>query len=242
MNNIMLIKCYFFGGIVFVFFVVVLVVCNGKDDNKESVVKDLNLGIDKIMIVFILDVLKLDVMVDVVKLMVFGLFLEMLIGKVDVLVIIVEYMLMICLYCVCFQKDIFLVIKIKYVDIGKVCYILCEFLFDLVVVVVIMLVCCVLLEQYFFFVDVFFQQQMSWVVVDDKCVLLMQMFKFVGFIQESFNVCLMNQKFLDDVNVVCEKGVKDFGVNVMLIFFVNGVCYVGEMMVDQMLVIIDSKF
>ncbi len=96
-------------------------------------------------------------------------------------------------------------------------------------------------EQYFPFVDVLFQQQMSWATADDKRASLMQMSKLAGFTQESFNACLTNQKLLDDVNAVRERAAKEFGVNATPTFFVNGARYAGEMTVDQMSAIIDSK-
>ncbi|MET3615088.1 protein-disulfide isomerase [Rhizobium aquaticum] len=241
MNNLMLTKRHLLGGIALASSAAVLAACNGKDDNKESAAKDANPGIDNTKTASTSDVPKSDGSVDVAKLMAPGALPEMSIGKADAPVTIVEYMSMTCPHCARFQKDTFPGIKTKYVDTGKVRYILREFPLDPVAAAAIMLARCAPPEQYFPFVDVLFQQQMSWAAADDKRASLMQMSKLAGFTQESFNACLTNQKLLDDVNAVREKGAKDFGVNATPTFFVNGARYAGEMTVDQMSAIIDSK-
>ena len=179
--------------------------------------------------------------VDVEKLMEAGPLPEMSIGNKDAKVTIIEYMSMTCPHCARFQHDTFPGIKQKYVDTGKVRYILREFPLDPVAAAAIMLARCAPAEQYFPFVDVMFAQQQSWATADDKKSALLQMSKLAGFTQETFNACLTNQKLLDDVNAVREKAGKEYGVNATPTFFVNGSRYAGEMTVDQMSAIIDSK-
>ncbi|HZG29822.1 MAG TPA: DsbA family protein [Ensifer sp.] len=244
MNNLMLTKRHLLGGIALASSAAVLAACNGKDENKESAAKDANPGIDNTKTASTTPDAKVpdsEGSVDVAKLMAPGPLPEMSEGKADAPVTIVEYMSMTCPHCARFQKDTFPAIKTKYIDTGKVRYILREFPLDPVAAAAIMLARCAPADQYFPFVDVLFQQQMSWATADDKRASLMQMAKLAGFTQESFNACLTNQKLLDDVNAVREKAAKEFGVNATPTFFVNGARYAGEMTVDQMSAIIDSK-
>jgi protein-disulfide isomerase len=63
--------------------------------------------------------------------------------------------------------------------------------------------------------------------------------KLAGFTQESFEACLTNQKLLDDINSVRERGASEFGVDATPTFFINGKKYSGAMSVEQMSAIID---
>lgn len=179
--------------------------------------------------------------IDVEKLMEKGPLSEESIGKADAPVTIVEYMSMTCPHCARFDVNTFPGIKKKYIDTGKVRYILREFPLDPLAAAVIMLARCAPKGEYFSFVNVMFEQQMSWATAQDKKAALLQMSKLAGFTQESFNSCLTNQKLLDDVNAVRERAAKEYGVNATPTFFVNGEKYSGEMSVDEMSAIIDSK-
>jgi protein-disulfide isomerase len=62
---------------------------------------------------------------------------------------------------------------------------------------------------------------------------LLQIARLAGFTQESFEACLTNQKLLDDINAVRERGAAEFGVNVHPTFFINGKKYAGALTVDR---------
>lgn len=196
------------------------------------------------MVVFgvVVNVLVFVQLVDIDELMKLGLFGDKIFGEENVLVMIVEYVFMICGYCVNFYKGIYKDLKKDYIEIGKVCFIFCEFLLDLVVLVVFMLVCCVLVDKYFEIVDIMFEQQCSWVFFDNLYNLLFDFFKQIGFIQELFEECLINQGLFDVVMVVRECGVDVFGVNLMLIFFINGEKVMGVLLIDEMGKFIDVYF
>ena len=178
--------------------------------------------------------------VDMAKVLQPGPLPEMSIGDEKAPVTIVEYMSMTCPHCARFQHDTFPGIKQKYVDTGKVRYILREFPLDPVAAAAIMLARCAPAEQYFPFVDVMFAQQQSWATADDKKAALLQMSKLAGFTQESFTACLTNQKLLDDVLKVRETGGTEFGVSSTPTFFINGQRYAGGMSVAEMSAIIDA--
>ena len=89
-------------------------------------------------------------------------------------------------------------------------------------------------------VDVLFKQQKHWAGVENAKAALLQISKLAGFSQESFEACLTDQKLLDDVRAVRERGSKDFGVDSTPTFFINGDRYPGAMSIDEMSAIIDS--
>ncbi|MGH6808661.1 MAG: DsbA family protein [Ensifer adhaerens] len=179
--------------------------------------------------------------VDMAKLLEPGALPEMAIGDANAPVTIVEYMSMTCPHCAAFHNNTFEAIKTKYIHSGKVRFILREFPFDPRAAAAFMLARCAPEGQYFPMVSMLFKQQQQWAAAQNGRDALLQMSKLAGFTQESFESCLTNQKLLDDVNAVMQKGAKDFGVQSTPTFFVNGEHYSGDMSVDVMSALIDSK-
>ena len=86
---------------------------------------------------------------------------EMALGKEDAPVKIVEYMSMTCSHCANFHTKTFDAIKEKYVDTGKVYFVIREFPFDPRAAAAFMLARCAPKEQYFPFVSMLFKQQQA---------------------------------------------------------------------------------
>ncbi|MDX3925500.1 MAG: DsbA family protein [Shinella sp.] len=165
---------------------------------------------------------------------------EMALGEASAPVTIVEYMSMTCPHCADFHNNTFEAIKTKYVDSGKVRFIVREFPFDPRAAAAFMLARCAPEGQYFPMVSMLFKQQQTWAAAQDGREALLQMSKLAGFTQESFEACLTNQKLLDDVNTVRERGAREFGVAATPTFLINGKRYSGDMSVDTMSALIDS--
>lgn len=179
--------------------------------------------------------------VDMAKVLEPGPLPEMAIGEANAPVTIVEYMSMTCPHCAKFHNETFDAIKAKYVDSGQVRFILREFPFDPRAAAAFMLARCAPPEQYFPMVSMLFKQQEQWAAAENGREALLQMSKLAGFTQQSFEACLTNQKLLDDVNAVRERGAKEFGIAATPTFIVNGQRYSGEMSVAVMSALIDSK-
>ncbi|MDX0423365.1 DsbA family protein [Sinorhizobium medicae] len=179
--------------------------------------------------------------VDAAKLLEPGALPEMALGEASAPVTIVEYMSMTCPHCANFHNDTFDAIKTKYVDSGKVRFIVREFPFDPRAAAAFMLARCAPEGQYFPMISMLFKQQEQWAAAQNGRDALLQLSKLAGFTQESFEACLTNQKLLDDVNAVMQRGAKEFGVKSTPTFFVNGAHYSGDMSVDVMSALIDSK-
>jgi protein-disulfide isomerase len=95
-------------------------------------------------------------------------------------------------------------------------------------------------DKYFPMVDVLFQQQESWAAAKSAREALLQIAKLAGFSQASFESCLTDQKLLNDLRAVKDRGAKEFGVDSTPTFFINGKTYKGAMTVEQMSAIIDG--
>lgn len=176
--------------------------------------------------------------VDVKKLMAPEALPDMSMGKSTAPVTVVEYASMTCPHCAEFDVVTFPAFKKKYIDTGKVYYILREFPFDPRAEAGFMLARCSK-DKYFAMVDLLFHQQDNWAAANDAKSALLQLSKLAGFTQESFTACLTNQKLLDQIRSVKNRAEKEFGVDATPTFFINGKKYPGAMSIDEMSAIID---
>lgn len=186
--------------------------------------------------------------VDMAEVMKAGALPEMALGEANAPVTIVEYMSTTCPHCAAFHNNTFDAIKTKYVDSGKVRFVMREFPFDPRAAAAFMLARCKPqnpaelsdASQYFPMISMLMKQQETWAAAQDGREALLQMSKLAGFTQESFQACLTNQKLLDDVLKVRETGGKEFGVDSTPTFFINGQRYGGSMSVAEMSALIDA--
>jgi protein-disulfide isomerase len=176
--------------------------------------------------------------VDVAKLMQPGPLPDMQLGKDDAPVTIVEYASMTCPHCAHFDITTLPELKKKYIDAGKARLILREFPFDPRAEAGFMLARCSK-DKYFAMVDVLFHQQDNWARANDAKTALLQLSKLAGFTQESFEACLTDQKLLDQIRAVKNRGEKDFGVDATPTFFINGKKYPGALSIEEISAIID---
>lgn len=177
--------------------------------------------------------------VDMAKVLEPGPLKDMALGEETAPVTIVEYMSMTCPHCAEFHEKNFKPLKEKYVDTGKVRFILREFPFDPRAAAAIMLARCAPEPQFFPMVDVLFKQQRTWATAPDGREALLQIARLAGFTQETFEACLTNQKLLDDVNTVRTKAADQFGIQSTPTFIINGKRYPGNMSIETMSAIID---
>ena len=177
--------------------------------------------------------------VDMAKLLEEGSLTDKVLGEADAPITIVEYASMTCGHCANFHRNTLPAIKENYIDTGKARLVLREFPFDPRAEAGFMLARCAD-DKYFAMVDVLFQQHQSWVSVENAREALLQIARLAGFSQESFEACLTDQKLLEDVRAVRNRGAKDFGVDSTPTFFINGNMYKGALTVAEMSAIIDS--
>ncbi|WP_313615925.1 DsbA family protein [Agrobacterium sp.] len=178
--------------------------------------------------------------VDMAEVMKPGSLPDKALGDANAPVKIVEYMSMTCPHCANFHNNTFDKIKEKYIDSGKVYFVIREFPFDPRAAAAFMLARCAPENQYYPFVSMLFKQQQTWATAQDARAALLQMSKLAGFSQESFEACLTNQELLDDVNATMQRGATDFGVNSTPTFIINGKKYAGDMSLETMSTLIDS--
>jgi protein-disulfide isomerase len=154
-------------------------------------------------------------------------------GKADAPVTIVEYASLTCGHCAHFHNDVYPALKSKYIDAGKVRYVLRDFPLDPLAAAGAMLARCAGDDKRDAVVDLLFAQQAKW-LVDKPLDALRGLLKQAGFTQESFDACLKNQTLYDAVLKARETAGKDFGINSTPTFFINGKTYRGAMTVAEL--------
>ncbi len=166
---------------------------------------------------------------------------EHVMGDPKAPVTIVEYASLTCSHCAPYHGEVFPIIKEKYIDTGKVRYIFREFPLDAVSAAAFMLVRCSPEENFFDMTSSMFSQQRSWAFTDDPYSSLIKLAKQFGFNKGTFDACISNQKILDDITAIRERGHKEFGVSGTPTFFIEGERHVGAMSAEEMSTMIDSK-
>jgi len=171
--------------------------------------------------------------VDVKELMVPGPLGEQALGDPKAPVTVVEYVSMTCPHCARVHKTTFRALKSKYIDTGRVYFVLREFPLDPLALAAIMLARCASPEKFFPAVDVMFELQDNWAFVDDPGTALSKVLQPMGFTNDSIKACLNDKKILDGVNWVRDRAEKKFGIEGTPTFFFNGQKEVGELSIED---------
>jgi protein-disulfide isomerase len=159
---------------------------------------------------------------------------DVVLGSPDAKVTIIEYASLTCTHCAHFHETTYPTLKSKYIDTGKVKFILREFPLDPLATAGFMLARCAGKDKYYPMVDLLFDKQANWAFTDKPLDALLQLAKQAGFTQESFEACLKDQKTYDAVNWVKDRGAEKFGVNATPTFFINGKAENGAFTVERL--------
>jgi protein-disulfide isomerase len=148
---------------------------------------------------------------------------ELVLGQGDAPITVVEYASMTCGHCANFHNKVFQALKDKYIDAGKVRFIIREFPLDNLAAAAAMLARCSGEGKTLPLISVLFAKQEEWAFVrGDPKPELFKFAKQAGFTQESFEKCLTDQKLLDDIVAIRTTASDKFGVNATPTFFING--------------------
>ncbi len=150
-------------------------------------------------------------------------------------VTIIEYSSMSCPHCAAFHKNTLPNLKKKYIDTGKVRYIIREFPLNNPALAAAMLARCTGKEKFFPFVEVLYDKQEQWAFGQQGEVenQLFEISKQAGFTKDEFLECFKNDTLFKGIMAVRERGSKQFGVNSTPTFFINGKMMTGSQNFDD---------
>ena len=138
---------------------------------------------------------------------------DIVVGKADAPVTIIEYASMTCSHCASFHTTVLPKLKEKYIDTGKAKLILRESPLDNLAAAASMLSRCAGEGKTYDLISAFFEKQNDWAFIQANHV--PAMFKIAsehGFTKESFDKCLTDQKLLDGGTATRDRGNKVLGV------------------------------
>ena len=138
---------------------------------------------------------------------------DRMLGKPDAPVMIVEYASMTCGHCAAFHAKTYPELKKRYIDTGKVRFVLRDFPLDALAAGAFTLARCADKDKYYPIVETLFESQKDWAFVQNPRPALMGFAKQFGFTEESFNACVTNRQTLTFMEASVKRASQKFGVN-----------------------------
>lgn len=142
-------------------------------------------------------------------------------GPADAKVKVIEYASITCHHCQNFHQNTWPQVKAKYVDTGKIRFVMREFPLNPLAAGGFMLARCAPEDRWYSTIDLLYRSSEIWSHAQDPVAELQKVMKQVGMSSEAFEACLSNQKLLDDINAVGRSGTMA-GVTGTPTFFFNG--------------------
>ena len=161
---------------------------------------------------------------------------DIVLGKPDAPVTVIEYASMTCPHCAHFSKTTFPDLKTKYIDTGKVRFIFREFPLDELAAAAAMLARCIDKtngEKAMAVIEVLFASQEKW-AVRNPLPQLQQITRQAGMSQQAFDECLKDQTLYNNVMAVRERGSKEYKVESTPTLFVNGKMQKGGATIEEL--------
>ena len=161
---------------------------------------------------------------------------DIVLGKPDAPVTVIEYASMTCPHCAHFSKTTFPDLKTKYIDTGKVRFIFREFPLDELAAAAAMLARCIDKtngEKAMAVIEVLFASQEKW-AVRNPLPQLQQITRQAGMSQQAFDECLKDQTLYNNVLAMRERASKEYKVESTPTLFVNGKMQKGGATIEEL--------
>ena len=166
---------------------------------------------------------------------------DMTLGSAEAPVTIIEYASMSCPHCARFALVTFPEIRKRYIETGKVRFILREFPLDRLAEAVSVVTRCACNDdpqRYFALTEALFREQAAW-LIDQPLPALLAAAQQGGVSEATFNACLANQQILDGLEKGRRRAADAFEVRSTPTFFINGKPHTGALTADELAALID---
>jgi len=149
---------------------------------------------------------------------------ERSIGRADAPVTVVKYASMTCPYCREFQAKTFPQLRKRYIDTGRVRFVLREFPIGFQSGAATIALRCVPEDKYFAVYGALMKQQSQWISQEVRREPIWNIVRAFGLKRAEFDACYADQALIANLNAVKERG-RTLGVIGTPNFFVNGKLY-----------------
>lgn len=158
---------------------------------------------------------------------------DLALGNPKARIVVDEYASLSCTHCAQFKNEVFPAFKAKYIDTGKVRYVLHEFLTEPVNVAAIGFITarCAGPDKYFLVVDSLFRRQAEIFETRDLRPVLLDVARTAGLTEAQVNACVTDPANGEALEARVKAG-EARGVNSTPFFFVNGVKVDGVTLAD----------
>jgi protein-disulfide isomerase len=160
---------------------------------------------------------------------------EMALGPAKAPVTVVEYASMTCPHCAAFEQNVLPMLRLKYIDTGKVRFVFREFPLDINAAAASMLARCIAgdnTEKFYATISLLFKQQDQ--LVAQTLVTLRLIGKQAGMDEQAVEACEKNQAQLDKIAADQKFAFETLKVDATPTFFVNGEKLKGAMSFEEL--------
>ncbi len=161
-------------------------------------------------------------------------------GRKDAPVTVVEYASLTCPYCAAFHRKTWPTFKRRYIDTGKVRYILREFPIGRSSGNAWLVTRCAPASKFFALYDAYLKRQSLWVSQEVRTEKIFQVARAYGMTRGQFDACLKNQDVIDHIKWVKDRG-RELGVIGTPTFFINAKQHRSVLTIDDLARIIDPQ-
>jgi protein-disulfide isomerase len=158
---------------------------------------------------------------------------DLVLGKPDAPITIVEYASLTCPHCAHFEADVLPELKKKWIDTGKVKLVMRDYPLDEPALRAAIIARCAPPDQFYGFVEMLFAQQQQWVLAKDYKEALTRLAALGGMSKAKFDSCLADKSVENRVLDSRLVASQDLGVESTPSFFINGTQFSGAPTVEE---------
>ncbi len=147
---------------------------------------------------------------------------ELVIGKDDAPVEVIEYASLACPACLHFHENVYPEIKAEFIDTGKVKFIYRDFPTNTPALAAAMIARCAGPSRHEGMVDIFFDTQGQWGRAENPLQALTMVARMAGLGPSDVDQCLKNSDLMNGINTQAQKAHEEMGVKATPTLFVNG--------------------
>ena len=170
-----------------------------------------------------------------------GVLGDIVLGDPGAPVTVIEYASMTCPHCADFHTDTFPALREKYIDTGKVRFILREVYFDPYGLWASMLARCGGEAGFYPMVEAMLKRQREWSRADDVAAELQKIGRLNGLGTEQMRACLTDQDYAQALVSDYQRNADADGISSTPSFVINGTLHSGNIDIDRLSEIIDAE-